>query len=79
MIINNHLILFPDLEYLHSGSFDNPIPRKIVVFIIGGITYEESRAVQLFNKEQGTNVILGGTSILNFDSFVEEIKAACSS
>ena len=51
--------------------------NKIVVFIIGGITYEETRAVAMFNKENSSNVILGGTSILNYDSFMQSITEAC--
>ena len=45
--------------------------------MIGGITYEESRAVAMFNKENGSNVVLGGTSILNYDSYIKSINEAC--
>ena len=49
----------------------------MIVFVIGGVTYEESRAVAMFNKENGSNIVLGGTSILNYDSFMQSINEAC--
>ncbi len=63
----------PDLTYLSQ-------PKKrgrVVIFIVGGVTYEESRAVHIFNRDNGSNVVLGGTSILNYDEFVNSVKEAC--
>ena len=65
-----------DLEYI-GGVVDGGA-RPIIVFVIGGITYEETRSVHLVNKEFGSNVVIGGTSILNFDSFLEELKISSS-
>ncbi|XP_053695255.1 vacuolar protein sorting-associated protein 45 [Sabethes cyaneus] len=50
-------------------------PQEVIVFIIGGATYEEALTVHRFNQE-GYNVILGGTTIHNAESFIEEITAA---
>lgn len=50
-------------------------PQEVVVFIVGGSTYEEALAVHRYNQE-GFKVILGGTTIHNSDSFIEEIIAA---
>ncbi|XP_055606614.1 vacuolar protein sorting-associated protein 45 [Uranotaenia lowii] len=50
-------------------------PQEIVVFVIGGTTYEEALAVHRYNQE-GHKVILGGTTIHNSESFLEEIMAA---
>ena len=45
--------------------------------MVGGTTYEESLAVHNLNKvNQGTKIILGGTTIHNFESFCQEIEAA---
>jgi hypothetical protein len=65
-----------DLEYI-GGVVDSG-SRPIVVFVIGGITYEETRAVHFVNKEFGSNVVIGGTSILNFDAYLEELKTSCN-
>ena len=80
----------PDLKYLDDDRFgiingpanggdSNYIPKKTVIFIIGGFTYEETRAVYISNKElSNCNTIIGGTSLINFESFMEEIKVACN-
>ena len=46
----------------------------IVAFIIGGFTYEEAFAVHQLNTTLGSQIILGGTSILNSQSFIEQIE-----
>lgn len=54
-------------------------PQDIIVFIIGGATYEESLAVYNLNKQNpGIKIILGGTTIHNFKSFAEEVHHATS-
>ena len=65
-----------DLNYLRQPE---SAPAKIIVYIIGGVTYEETRAIAMFNKDNGSNVVIGGTSILNYDSFMESMKNACIS
>ena len=79
-----------DMKYIEDNTFEvisdpsngidsRQIPKKIVIFIIGGFTYEETRAVYMSNKElPNCNAIIGGTSLINFDSFKEEAKAACN-
>ena len=62
---------------IRNASSEVLVNRRVVVFVVGGVTYEESRAVHLLNKEFGANVVIGGTSILNFDAFVEDLKVAC--
>ena len=60
-----------------NGLDSTQIPKKTVIFIIGGFTYEETRAIYMANKElPNCNTIIGGTSLINFDSFLEEAKAA---
>lgn len=50
-------------------------PTEVIVFIIGGATYEEAFAVHQLNQ-MGCKVILGGTTIHNSESFLEEVVAA---
>jgi vacuolar protein sorting-associated protein 45 len=64
-----------DLNYLRQPD----ATPKVIVFIIGGVTYEETRAVSLYNKENASNVVIGGTSILNYDSFMQSVRDACIS
>lgn len=68
-----------DPNYPTFGSelpFRRP-PQEVVVFIIGGATYEEATAVHQLNT-QGYKIVLGGTTILNFDSFLNEVQEATS-
>ncbi|XP_063877398.1 vacuolar protein sorting-associated protein 45-like [Scylla paramamosain] len=52
-------------------------PQHVVVFIIGGATYEESLAVHQFNtKSSNTRVILGGSTIHSTASFLSSVEAA---
>jgi len=41
-------------------------PQDVIIFIVGGTTYEESRSVALQNASNtGIRFILGGSSVLN--------------
>lgn len=54
-------------------------PKEVIVFIIGGATYEESLAVYNLNKENmdsNLQIVLGSTRVHNFESFLNEIKFA---
>lgn len=53
---------------------------EVIVFIVGGTTYAESMFVHNFNRSNasGMRVLLGGTSVLNARSFIEEVMAANS-
>jgi len=50
-------------------------PAEVIVFIIGGATYEEAFAINQMNQS-GYRVILGGTNIHNSESFLDEVVAA---
>ena len=51
--------------------------RDIIVFYVGGCTYEESLCVHLLNrKKTGFHVLLGGTSILNSRAFLHDVHYA---
>lgn len=55
----------------------NEKPREMIVFVIGGVTYEESLAIHNFNRTlPGVKIIMGSTCIHNFRSFVDEIQSA---
>lgn len=53
-------------------------PSEIIVYVIGGITYEESYHIQLMNK-QNARIICGGSVIHNFSSFMDEVLAGSAS
>ncbi|XP_062570493.1 vacuolar protein sorting-associated protein 45-like [Saccostrea cucullata] len=52
-------------------------PQDIIVFMIGGATYEEAMTVHTLNRTTpGVRVVLGSTSVLNFKSFMDEVMQA---
>ena len=60
-----------------SGSVENsPLPQEILIFMLGGVTYEEATKVNEFNRSHSgkVRVILGGSTVHNSTSFLEELK-----
>jgi len=51
-------------------------PQEILVFMLGGITYEEATNVYEFNQTNtyGVKVVLSGSTIHNSTSFLDELK-----
>eukprot|EP00850_Spirogloea_muscicola_P015858 SM000125S26063 [mRNA] locus=s125:179653:184533:+ [translate_table: standard] len=64
-----------DIDYPFVGDhFQQARPAEVVVFIVGGTTYEEARAVALHNASgAGTRILLGGTGVLNSSSFLADL------
>lgn len=60
--------------YLGKDVFRDK-PQDIIVFVVGGVTYEEAIAVyQVNSSNPGVRVILGGTTVHNTESFLEEVR-----
>jgi len=58
------------------GSLGRDRPQDVIVFIVGGVTYEEAFCITEFiskPENQGLRIILGGTSIHNSQSFLREL------
>ncbi|ODN73547.1 hypothetical protein L202_08045 [Cryptococcus amylolentus CBS 6039] len=60
-------------------------PQDIIIFMLGGTTYEEARTVALLNQRLtseangpagGTRIILGGSTIHNSNSFLDMVEQA---
>ncbi|KAF3963084.1 hypothetical protein CMV_012485 [Castanea mollissima] len=53
------------------------MPQEVVIFIVGGTTYEESRSVALQNaSNSGIRFILGGSVVLNSKRFLKDLEEA---
>ncbi|GAA6231438.1 vacuolar protein sorting-associated protein 45 [Lates japonicus] len=62
--------------YLGASSLRDR-PQDIIVFLIGGATYEEALTVYNLNRcTPGVRIVLGGSSIHNTKSFLEEVTLA---
>ncbi|KAI0036532.1 Sec1-like protein [Vararia minispora EC-137] len=59
-------------------------PQDVIIFMIGGTTYAETRAVSLFNQDasqngaSGARLLLGGSCVHNSSSFLEMIRSAAA-
>ncbi|KAF8758342.1 STXBP unc-18 SEC1 family [Rhizoctonia solani] len=76
---------YPFVEGQASTNAGLQRPQDVIVFIIGGTTYEEARAVALMNQDPAvvgtassgaTRILLGGTCVHNSSSFLEMISHA---
>ena len=47
-------------------------PQDIVVFMVGGMTYEEAKMIAGVNESMpGVRIVLGGTTICNSEGFLK--------
>ncbi|XP_071938614.1 vacuolar protein sorting-associated protein 45 homolog isoform X2 [Coffea arabica] len=67
-----------DVDYPFVGNhFQQGRLQEVVIFIVGGTTYEESRAVALQNTtNSGIRFILGGSAVLNSKRFLKDLEEA---
>ncbi len=66
--------------FVEGGGTTRDKPQDIVVFMVGGATYEEAKTVAGLNETTpGVRIVLGGTTIHNADSFWAEVDDAVAS
>ncbi|KAJ5612335.1 Vacuolar protein sorting-associated protein VpsB [Penicillium lagena] len=71
-----------ELQYpfLEGSGHTRDKPQDIIIFMVGGVTYEEAKMVAQVNASSpGVRVVLGGTSIHNSTTFLEEVGDAVGS
>ncbi|KAI9934131.1 vacuolar protein sorting-associated protein 45 [Aspergillus wentii] len=71
-----------ELQYpfLEGGGHIRDKPQDIIIFMVGGVTYEEAKMVAQVNASSpGVRVVLGSTSIHNSTTFLEEVDDVVSS
>ena len=66
--------------FVEGGGTTRDKPQDIIVFMIGGATYEEAKMIAQINASSpGVRVVLGGTMIHNSTTFLDEVEDAVSS
>lgn len=71
-----------DAHYPHVGGAAQtgpgaPRPAEVVVYIVGGVTYEEATKVAELNAAKtGLTVVLGGSYVHNSGTFLEDLDDA---
>lgn len=69
-----------EYPFIDGGNYTRDKAQDIVVFMIGGVTFEEAKTVSQINvSSPGSRVLLGGTTIHNSASFFEELSNATAS
>lgn len=57
----------------HAGQLAGEV-QNIIIYIRGGITYEEARLVHELNAlNQGLNIVIGGDRVLNSNQWLEQL------
>jgi vacuolar protein sorting-associated protein 45 len=65
--------------FIEGGGTTRDKPQDVVVFIVGGVTYEEAKMVASINASSpGVRIVLGGTTVHNATTFLEEVSDAVS-
>ena len=63
--------------FVEGGGQTKDKPQDIIVFVVGGATYEEAKMVAQVNASSpGVRVVLGGTGIQNSYSFLDHVEQA---
>lgn len=64
--------------FIEGGSTTKDKPQDIIVFMVGGVTYEEAKMVAGINAggAPGLRIVLGGTTVHNATTFLEEVEDA---
>ncbi|RKF73055.1 Vacuolar protein sorting-associated protein 45 [Golovinomyces cichoracearum] len=65
--------------FLEGGGSTKDKPQDIIVFFIGGVTFEEAKIVSQLNVSSlGVRIVLGGTTVHNSSSFLSEVEETVS-
>lgn len=63
-----------------TSTGDKVPPQEIIIFVVGGVTYEEARLVaQLNQANSALRCVIGGTNIVNTDQFMNNVIDVASS
>lgn len=63
--------------FVEGGGQTRDKPQDIIVFIVGGTTYEEAKMVAQVNASSpGVRVVLGGTGVLSSTEFLGQVEEA---
>ncbi|CAL3965958.1 hypothetical protein PZA11_002769 [Diplocarpon coronariae] len=65
--------------FVEGGGSTRDKPQDIILFIVGGVTFEEAKMVSQINASSpGIRIVLGGTCVHNSTTFLEEMEDAVS-
>ena len=59
---------------INYNSGIEPKVNNLIIFVFGGITFEEVRDLTLLGNQLGVNIICGGINVINSKSFLAEMS-----
>lgn len=65
---------YPIVRRNHQATGDTGDADAVLVYMVGGVTYEEGAAVAEWNRTNATKVVLAGSTVHNSTSFLEELQ-----
>eukprot|EP00128_Syssomonas_multiformis_P005301 Colp12_sorted_trinity150504_noHs@13588 len=64
-----------EVDYPFHGNSLRDRPQDIIVFVVGGATYEEAYFINKLNQTvPGVRIVLGGTNLYNTEGFLDEVE-----
>lgn len=57
-----------------NGGGASSIPDQVLIFMVGGVTYEEGTKIHEFNETNKIQVVLAGSTVHNSTSFLDELR-----
>lgn len=66
---------------INMNKFDDPKkkgPKKVLVFVVGGITYQENRELQLEAQKNNFNIVVGSNTLLSSQKFIDQLEKLTS-
>ncbi|CBZ53794.1 putative vacuolar protein sorting-associated protein [Neospora caninum Liverpool] len=76
----DHYPVSPPVEYGAAASAPHLLqpsrekPQTVVVFMVGGTTFEEARDMAELSKQTGCTILLGGSTVHNSRSFLADLS-----
>ena len=83
-LLSHTLETFVKNRQLKDSSYPNVVsqqggsrPNELIVFVVGGVTFEEANKVAQINASNaGVRITLGGSYVHNSNSFLKEVAAS---
>jgi syntaxin-binding protein 1 len=60
-------------HHKHKRSGSVIPPRRLIVFVVGGVTRGEMREAHALSRELGREVLIGGTEVFTPETFMGEL------
>jgi hypothetical protein len=60
-------------QQINSTNYTKALPKAVLVFFIGGVTYAEISALRFLAKQKGIQILIATTSVINGTTFLKQI------